>query len=134
MKPGDPAPPVSWLTLALGGWLIHAALLAGLVARVALVGPRYRARYNEYQLLLPHSTEWLLSLTEPEPATGSGVPVLLGILLLANLGMHVWLARWERAWWPWWFWGVVGLLLLLWPAVEGILYLPEIKLRQALSR
>lgn len=132
MKPGEPTPPLSWVTLALGGWLIHGALLAGMVARLALVGPRYRARYNDFHLLLPHATEWLLSLTDS--ATDSGVPALLGILIPANLGMHVWLARWERRWWPWWFWGVVIVLLLLWPAVEGILYLPEIKLRQALSR
>lgn len=127
----EPRPP-HWLMLALLGWFVHTALSGGMLFRVTTAGPRYEQRYREYNLLLPMATEGLLKVTR---AGGSGFdPWMFAGLTVANLGVHVWLARWERPAWKYWFWGVVVVLLLAWPLVELILYLPEWKLREALSR
>jgi hypothetical protein len=124
--------PMHWLKLTLLGWLVHVTLAGGMLSRIGTVGPRYDARYREYNLLLPWMTEKLLGATRVQ---GSGPSLgLFAALALVDLAILACLARWERPMWHWWFWGVLVLLLLGWPVVEVILFLPEWKLREALSR
>lgn len=124
--------PMHWLKLAILGWLVHVCIAGGIVSRIASVGPRYDQRFREYNLRLPMLTEHLLSVTRVQ---GSEAPTwVLGGLALLDLAILAGLARWERPMWKWWFWGVLVFLLLGWPFVELVLFLPEWKLREALSR
>jgi hypothetical protein len=120
----DPEPrPMHWLTLSLLGWFVHVVIAGGMLSRVAMAGPRYEQRYRDYNLRLPMLTEGLLHVTR----VGGGAidPSVFGGLAALNLAVHICLARWERPLWKYWFWGVVIVLLLGWPLVELILFLPE---------
>lgn len=126
------AKPIPWLLLSVLGWLIHLVLAAGIWARATTIGPRYQETYTSYQMHLPALSQTVLDLTG-----GDGDPrslFWLGMFALVDLVMLAVLARWERSWWKWWFGAVAILLLLLWPVVELALYLPMVKLREALSR
>jgi hypothetical protein len=124
--------PMHWLTLALLGWFVHVVIAGGMLSRVAMAGPRYEQRYRDYNMRLPDLTEGLLRVTR---AGGGAIdPWVFGGFAVLNLAVHICLARWERPTWKYWFWGVLIVLLLGWPLVELILFLPEWKLREGLSR
>lgn len=123
--------PIGWVQLTLMGWLVHVVIAGGMLSRIAMVGPSYDEKYREYHLRLPWLTEQLLGATA---ARDGFDPWIFGGLALLDLAILAALARWERPMWKWWFWGVLALLLVAWPAVEYILYLPTIKLRQGLSK
>ncbi|MFO0844945.1 MAG: hypothetical protein U0797_21550 [Gemmataceae bacterium] len=117
----EPRPP-HWLMLALLGWFVHTVFSGGMLFRVTTAGPRYEQRYREHNLL-PMATEGLLGKSRGRGAVASTSDVRRAHR--REPGVHVWLARWERPAWKYWFWGVVVVLLLAWPLVELILYLPE---------
>ena len=131
----QPEPPMTgWLKLSLLGWLVHVALAAGVFLRVAVVVPRTMLTIRDFNMKPPGLTEMVLSLVGAAPGVNENTIWGLAALSLFDLAVLVYLARYMRPAWNWWFWGVIVLLLLGLLIVEAAMALPLFLLREALSK
>jgi hypothetical protein len=129
-EPGNPAPASAWIFPTL----IHGVLGFVLFARLLVAGPRYRRLYEDYQLVLPRSTELFLALSVQVETFDFWLIFLLPVAGLLD-GLVLWLlGGWATLEGRLFFWIGVGLLLGTGALMEASFFWPHYRLLRALSR
>jgi hypothetical protein len=113
--------------------LVHAVVAAPLLYELRVRVPVYNKQFQEYNMKLPHLTQYFADASSVAVAEAGSLLVLVGFLVVD--GFFLWFLLQEHPTLAWgWFLAVLVLLLLLAGAAEGTMWLAERKLHEALSR
>jgi len=126
----EPVPLASWLTPAAA----HAAILGGMLVRLAVYGPVQAESFRELHVALPAFSQAVIGVSTwlSHYWWVAGMPVLT--LVVANAVVLWRLGGWRARLGRLWAWGVSGSLFSLWVAVEMGFLLPMLKMAEGLDR